>query len=140
MTAQFTAHADVTLADLTRSLDRAIGRHKEKLTKFANDLVDALESEGDVCYHLSWSNEKFEVAAELRVAQELKHIIEVEKEVTEAERIQWMVDHVARETMRRMTQLENSTSPTSNLIEERKRTAYSKAFQILTDPYAFGSF
>lgn len=116
------------LALFVEGLKDTVEYNKKDLAAFATSLAD------DPTYALSWSFKMFDVAADLKLAQEMLNTVEFQTEkeggeMTEelAEKmLKWVKSQLTDEIVRAARYVPSSTSVTSNLMEAQTTAAKAR--------------
>lgn len=123
-----TDHEISLLSHLYYSIERGV----EEMARFADDFTRA------PAYAFSWSNSRFEVAAQLDICGRFGRMF-VERIEAKEDTIQGCYEiakkEIKSEIPRRMRETESSTSTTSNLMERYVRVAYGRLLEIVEPIY-----
>jgi hypothetical protein len=106
--------ADMSEVKLAARFQRIVDGEVAKIAKFQDELIK------DPAYALSWSNGAFQSAARLRVAKMMADAF------TDGWTVQDARDTLMDRVMHKSKYPAQSTSPTSNLIEQYELAAYAE--------------
>lgn len=115
-----------TLETIIVSLTHDVEWHKNQLDDFADRL------KVDPCYELSWSDSKFDLAAEYKVYGDyLKFLNGEVNSAFNGDRLATTIEELTRDVRQLAAQNPSSTSVTSNRMENALRVAKVKLLDML---------
>lgn len=107
-------------AYLIKRLESGIKCGQESIAKFAEKLI------ADPAYTLSWGNDSFKVAATLKVQNQLLNAL------NDGATVQQLKDTLTDRVINKSKYPPQSTSPTSNLMEQYELAAYADMLSDIT--------